>query len=210
MHIAEGVLSAPILASGAVLAAAGIALGLRRLSWRELPLCGVMAAAFFVASLIHLPVGVGNAHLLLNGLAGVLLGWASFPVIFTALLLQGVLFQYGGLTTLGLNTFTMGSAAVCAWYCYRCLRALLPGAGGAGLAAFCGGALGVALAALLGAAALAGSSEGFRGAAIALLLAHIPVMIAEGLITMLTVAYLSRVRPDMLSGCLRASERNAA
>ena len=35
-------------------------------------------------------------------------------------------------------------------------------------------------------------------AAGALLLAHVPVMIAEGLITAVTVSFIARVRPQML------------
>ena len=58
--------------------------------------------------------------------------------------------------------------------------------------------LGVALAAVLTALALAFTSEGFRTAAQLLLLAHLPVMLAEGLITMFTVVFIHRVRPEML------------
>ena len=46
-------------------------------------------------------------HLILNGLLGMLLGWAAFPSIFVALMLQAILFQYGGITVLGVNTFNM-------------------------------------------------------------------------------------------------------
>ena len=55
-----------------------------------------------------------SAHLILNGLLGVVLGWAAFPVIFVALLLQAVLFQFGGFTVLGVNTATMGLGALAA------------------------------------------------------------------------------------------------
>lgn len=87
MHIAEGVLSPAVLAGGAVLALAGTALGLRKLEYDRLVAVGILSAAFFVASLIHVPVGLSSAHLVLNGLVGVLLGWAAFPSILVALLL---------------------------------------------------------------------------------------------------------------------------
>ena len=92
MHIAEGVLSAPVLIAGA--AAAGIAVGLKRLDESRLMTAGLVGAAFFIASLIHVPIGVSSAHLLLCGLVGVMLGVSAYPVIFTALLLQGVLFEF--------------------------------------------------------------------------------------------------------------------
>lgn len=198
MHIAEGVLSPAVLGGGAVLALAGTAQGLRRLEYDRLVAVGILSAAFFVASLIHVPVGLASAHLVLNGLVGVLLGWAAFPSILVALLLQALLFQFGGITVLGVNTFTMGFTAVASWYVFRAVCRLCPGMGGVRAGAFMGGALGVALAAVLTALALAFTDEGFWLAAQLLLLAHLPVMLAEGLITMFTVSFIMRVRPELL------------
>lgn len=198
MHIAEGVLSPAVLGGGAVLALAGTAQGLRRLEYDRLVAVGILSAAFFVASLIHVPVGLASAHLVLNGLVGVLLGWAAFPSILVALLLQALMFQFGGITVLGVNTFTMGFAAVASWYVFRAVCRLCPGMGGVRAGAFMGGALGVALAAVLTALALAFTDEGFWLAAQLLLLAHLPVMLAEGLITMFTVSFIMRVRPELL------------
>lgn len=198
MHIAEGVLSPAVLAGGAVLALAGTALGLRKLEYDRLVAVGILSAAFFVASLIHVPVGLSSAHLVLNGLVGVLLGWAAFPSILVALLLQALLFQFGGITVLGVNVFTMGFAAVISWYVFRAICYLCPGMKGVGVAAFMGGALGVALAAVLTALALAFTDEGFWLAARLLLLAHLPVMLVEGLVTMFTVSFIMRVRPELL------------
>ncbi|WP_300908847.1 cobalt transporter CbiM [uncultured Desulfovibrio sp.] len=197
MHIAEGILSPAVLGAGAALAAAGTAIGLRKLDYDRLMTVGILSAAFFVGSLIHVPVGFSSAHLILNGLVGVLLGWAAFPAILTALLLQAVLFQFGGFTVLGVNAFTMGFSSVLAWYCYKGIIGIWPGPTGIRAAAFCGGALGVALAAALTALALAFTSEGFQTAAQLLLWAHLPVMLAEGLITMFTVVFIQRVRPEM-------------
>ena len=198
MHIAEGVLSPAVLGGGAVLALAGTAQGLRRLEYDRLVTVGILSAAFFVASLIHVPVGLASAHLVLNGLVGVLLGWAAFPSILVALLLQALLFQFGGITVLGVNTFTMGFAAVASWYVFRAVCRLCPGMGGVRAGAFMGGALGVALAAVLTALALAFTDEGFWLAAQLLLLAHLPVMLAEGLGTLCTVSFLRRVRSELL------------
>ena len=198
MHIAEGVLSPAVLAGGAVLALAGTALGLRKLEYDRLVAVGILSAAFFVASHIHVPVGLSSAHLVLNGLVGVLLGWAAFPSILVALLLQALLFQFGGITVLGVNVFTMGFAAVISWYVFRAICYLCPGMKGVRVAAFMGGALGVALAAVLTALALAFTDEGFWLAARLLLLAHLPVMLVEGLVTMFTVSFIMRVRPELL------------
>lgn len=199
MHIAEGVLSPAVLCTGAALGCAALVPGLKSMDGERIIEAGILAAAFFVGSLIHVPLGISNAHLLLTGLLGVLLGWAAVPAIFAALLLQALLFQYGGLTTLGVNTFTMGASAVLAWYAWRGIRRLWSGPAGEKAAAFCGGALGVALSALLTALALAFTNQGFTAAASVLLLAHLPIMLVEGFITMITVGFIARVRPEMLA-----------
>jgi cobalt/nickel transport system permease protein len=112
MHISEGVLSGPVLISGGALAAAGTAIGLKKLDYDRIAQAGILSAAFFVASLIHVPIGPSNAHLILNGLVGLLLGWAAFPAILVALVLQAMLFQFGGITGLGVNTIIMALPAV--------------------------------------------------------------------------------------------------
>ncbi|MFT4301819.1 MAG: cobalt transporter CbiM [Desulfovibrio sp.] len=198
MHIAEGVLSPPILATGYALTAIGTAIGLRRLDYDKLMTVAILAATFFVGSLIHVPIGPSSAHLILNGLLGVLLGWAVFPAILSALALQALLFQYGGIVVLGVNTFTMGFSGLVAWYVFRLLIRIWPGMKGLRAAAFCGGAIGVLGAGLLTALALAFSDEGFLTAARLIFLAHLPVMLVEGLITMFTVGFIARVRPEML------------
>ena len=197
VHISEGVLSPAILGLGAVLTVGGTALGLRRLDYDRLMTVAILAAAFFVGSLIHIPIGPSSAHLIVNGLLGVILGWAAFPAILVALMLQSVLFQYGGFTVLGVNAFNMAFPAVLS---FLLLRPFLsrPGRTRA-TAAFCCGAFSVAGAAVLTAASLAFTDEGFLQAARLLFLAHVPVMIVEGIVTMLAISFLSRVRPEILS-----------
>ena len=81
MHLSEGILSAPVLASGTVLAVVGTAIGLRKIDQERIMTTALLSAAFFVASLIHVPIGPGSVHLLLNGLMALLLGWGCFPAI---------------------------------------------------------------------------------------------------------------------------------
>ena len=196
MHISEGVLSPVILGLGAALTVCGTAVGLRRLDYDRLMTVAILAAAFFVGSLIHIPIGPASAHLILNGLLGAILGWAAFPAILVALMLQSVLFQYGGFTVLGVNAFNMAFPAT---LCFVLLRPLLSRPGRVRTAAaFCCGALSGAGAGLLTAASLAWTDQGFVGAARLLFLAHVPVMVVEGIVTALAVSFLSRVRPELL------------
>jgi len=198
MHIAEGVLSPPILVGGAILTTIGVVRGLRSMDADTLPRAGVMAAALFVASLVHVPVGVGSAHLILNGLAGLLLGWAVFPALLVALFLEAILFQFGGLTTLGVNTATMALPGL---LCYLAFGPFVRRWGATGLVApFSAGALAVALSGVMVAASLFASGEAFGTTAFLLLAAHVPIMIVEGLICAFCVAFLRVVKPQMLLG----------
>ncbi|MDZ7695832.1 MAG: cobalt transporter CbiM [Deltaproteobacteria bacterium] len=198
MHISEGVLSGPVLVSGIALAAAGTAIGLKKLDVDRIPRAAILSAAFFVASLIHIPIGPSSVHLILNGIVGLLLGWGAFPVILVGLVLQAVLFQFGGITTLGVNTVIMALPAVLGYYLFaslvgRRLRVALP-------AAFACGAFSVLSGAILVGAALAFTEKHFLKAAALVAGAHVPVMVIEGIITAFCVAFLKKVQPDMLPG----------
>ncbi|MFP4086513.1 MAG: cobalt transporter CbiM [Desulfobacteraceae bacterium] len=198
MHISEGVLSGPVLVSGIALAAAGTAIGLKKLEYDRIPRAAILSATFFVASLIHLPIGPSSVHLILNGMVGLILGWGAFPVILVALALQAVLFQFGGITTLGVNTVIMALPAVLGYYAFGSfvgwrLRVATP-------AAFACGAFSVLLGAILAGTALAFTEKHFLKAAALVAGAHVPVMIIEGIITAFCVAFLKKVQPDMLPG----------
>lgn len=196
MHISEGVLSAPVLLGGAVLATVGTAIGLRKTDYDHLMTVAILSSAFFVGSLIHVPIGPSSAHLILNGLLGAILGWAAFPAILTALFLQAVLFQFGGVTALGVNTFNMAFPAVVCFYLFRPL--MLHSGLRRTLGAFACGFSGVLLAGLLTAISLAFTDEGFLAAAKIILIGHIPIMIIEGIITAAAVGFLSKIRPEIL------------
>lgn len=196
MHISEGVLSAPVLLVGWGLAATGVTVGLQRLDYAQIMSVAILAAAFFVASQIHVPLGPASVHLILNGLMGALLGPAAFPAILVALLLQAVIFQYGGFAILGVNTFNMALPAVLCFLAFR--PWLRQGGRWRGAGAFLCGFLAVLLSGALTAGSLALSGEAFLVVAQAILLAHVPVMFIEGLLTMLAVGFLAKARPEML------------
>ena len=198
MHISEGVLSGPVLISGGALAAAGTAVGLKKLDYDRIARAGILSAAFFVASLIHVPIGPSNAHLILNGLVGLLLGWAAFPAILVALVLQAMLFQFGGITALGVNTIVMALPAV---ICYLVFSRFLHKRPLVALsAAFACGFLSVLFGAVLLGLALIFTEENFFEVSAIVIAAHIPVMIIEGVITAVCVSFLKKVQPAMLPG----------
>lgn len=198
MHLAEGILSGPVLLGGGAAAAVGVAYGLKCIEDEDIPRVAVMSAGFFVASLIHVPIGVASVHLVLNGLCGLVLGWAAFPALLVALLLQAVLFGFGGLSALGVNTVVMAAPAVtCACLLRPWLNRLRTQGAALAIGAIAG-ALSITLSGVLAAAALAGSHRAFAPAALLLLGAHVPVMVVEAVLTAGMTAFLLRVRPEVL------------
>lgn len=196
MHISEGFLSAPVLGVGIVLAAAGTSVGLKKLKEDKIPQAAIFSAAFFVASLIHVPMGPSSAHLILNGILGLMLGWVAFPAILIALLLQGVLFQFGGITTLGVNTIIMATPAV---LCYYLFAGFVHKPGVLSHAAcFACGFLSVFFSSLLVGTALMFTQESFLEVAWAVVIAHLPVMFIEGLVAIFCMSFLKKVQPELL------------
>lgn len=196
MHISEGVLNAPVLITTAAAASIGTAVGLYKIDLDRIMQVSLLTATFFIASLIHVPLGPGSIHLVLNGLLGVTLGWASFPAIVTALLLQAVFFQYGGLTSLGANTIIMALPALITFYIVR--PWLQTNGKKRAIAAFTGGFIAIFLSSLLMALLLVTSDRGFFDPARIIFAAHLPLMVVEGFITMFIVLFLAKVQPDFL------------
>ena len=197
MHISEGVLSAPVIISGALIAAGGVTIGLKKTENEKIPEVGVLSAAFFVASLIHVPLGPTSVHLILNGLVGLLLGWAAFPAILVGLVFQAILFQFGGLTTLGVNTVTMALPAVLGYYIFGPIVRSASHKAALVSAFLCGG-FGVFEAAVLVALALFLTGQSFLEVGKMVVYAHLPVMVIEGILTMFCVAFLRKVKPELL------------
>ncbi len=198
MHIADGIVSAPVLIGSSVLALGGVAIGLKKTSYEQIPQVAVMSAAFFVASLIHVPIGPGQVHLVLNGLTGLILGWAAFPALLIAFILQSILFGYGGITVLGVNTLNMALPAVFCHYLFATVLFRAKSKRTVFLTGFIVGGVAIALSAVLMALTLYLSNKDFLGVISAILIAHIPIMIVEGVLTGAASVFILKVSPHIL------------
>lgn len=198
-HIPDGVLSTPVLIVGGLLTAAALAFAVRRLDAARIPQAAVLAAAFFVASLITVPLGPSSVHLLLNGLMGLVLGWTAVPAIFVGLVLQAVFFGFGGLVVLGVNTFNVAlPALVCGVLLGHRLRH--PRVAHPFVLGALAGGLGVLMTGALICLSLALSSADFVSAARIIAITYVPLAVVEGAVTGFCVAFLLRVSPDLLVG----------
>jgi cobalt/nickel transport system permease protein len=210
MHIPDGILPAAVSAAGYATAGAATWHSLRQINQKEdprksIPKASLLTAAFFVASWIHIPVPPTSVHLVLNGLLGAVLGYYAFPAILIGLFFQAVMFQHGGLTSLGVNATMMGVPALLAHFIFRLRNVVgkesrmwtgvfgfLAGAGGLGIAAL------ISLILLVTTIPAHLDVEAERASIYALTLAHVPLMALEGAFTALVVLFLQRVRPELL------------
>jgi cobalt/nickel transport system permease protein len=194
MHSSEGVLSVPLVAAGWGLAAAGSGAGLRKTAAAKLTETALVSAALFLVALVHVPLGPSSIHLTMLGLAGILLGWSAVPALFLALLLQGMLFQFGGLLSLGVNTTVMGTAALSAFGVWRLFSRVKPAA------AFASGFIAVMTGAALTTLSLFFSSRDLASTAALMLAANLPLAAVEGVITAFCVFFLQRLLPQYVPG----------
>lgn len=197
-HIPDGVLSAPVLIGGGLIAAAGVASALRRMDDVMIVRAAILSAVVFSVSLISVPVGPSSVHVLLAGLLGILLGEVAFAAVLVMLTLQALLFGFGGVTTLGVNTLNIAlPGVVCAMAlgpairrtARPAVRAVLAGTVGAVSVLGTGGMVALSLAL---------SSSDYTPVAKVLLATYVPLAFVEALVTAGIVAFLARVQPDAL------------
>jgi cobalt/nickel transport system permease protein len=195
VHLSEGILSSPTLIGATVASTPFLIKAFYGLSPEELPRIAAFSALFFIASFVHIPIGPASAHLLLSGLLGAILGIRAFAAIFIALLLQGLLFGYGGITTLGANALIIATPALMARGLFV-LSKRYPRV--KHLFWFACGALPVGVSGILFAFILFWDNSAFVGAATFVGVVHVPMLIAEGIITLMMLRFLERTTPEVL------------
>lgn len=208
LHIPDGYLSLPVSLVGWVIAIALLAISLKRVESeyadRTVPLMGVCAAFVFAAQMINFPIPGGTSgHLVGGTLAGILLGpWAGSLVVSVVFLVQSVLFQDGGLTVLGSNIFIMGLIGTFGgYYLYKAIRFAIGRDAWVGMAvgAVVAAWVSVMVAAIVCAIMLALSGTiALNVALVAMAGWHALIGIGEALITLATVSYIWRTRPDLI------------
>ena len=218
MHIPDGFLSAAVSIVGSILAAAAVAVALRRagkeLGERQVPLMGVLAAAIFAGQMLNFSITGGTSgHLLGAAVATILLGpWAAVVVLTSVVSIQALIFQDGGLLALGTNLLNMAVIGVAvSYFVYTSVQRL---AGGKAWGVFAGGfvAAWTSIVAASLACALELALSGTSPANIAIPAMggiHALIGVGEGLITLGALAFLLAARPDLLQAELAAPSGGA-
>jgi cobalt/nickel transport system permease protein len=199
VHIDDGVLAWPWWSGGFAVTGILALFGAWRIRDEEIPQIAILTAAFFVASLIHVPVPPTSVHLLLNGLVGVILGRRAALAIPLGLFLQAALLGHGGLFALGVNSCILLLPALLAWQTFALLqRVPLLRRQWFAIGLIIG--LSTALATIiLNCFALTwGGEADLSTPAKFVVLANLPVVPVEGIILGFTLNFLALVKPEML------------
>ncbi|OLP15898.1 cobalamin biosynthesis protein CbiM [Leptolyngbya sp. 'hensonii'] len=209
LHIPDGFINnGPVLLVTWVIAIGLIGMALKRVEAeyqdRMVPLMGVCAAFIFAAQMINFPIPGGTSgHLLGGTLAGVLLGpWAGSLVMTVVFIVQATVFHDGGLTVLGANIFNMGLIGTFGgYYLYSLIRHILGRNRIAGVVV--GSAIAAWVSVVVAAAvcavelALSGTTP-LNVALTAMVGWHLLIGLGEALITVITISFIWRSRPDLI------------
>jgi cobalt/nickel transport system permease protein len=209
MHIPDGFLTPQVFIPAFVITIVFWAICLKKvkLTDKQVPIMGLLTALFFAAMMMNYPiVGGTTAHLLGGATLGLILGPFAGGISMTVILvLQAFLFGDGGLTTLGANVLNMGIIGIL----IPCITFLainkflkiktVP-------ALFATVFIATFLSNLTGAVAAGfelGLSQGIfpygLGVAIpAMAINHSIIGVAEGIVTVIIIGTLLRLRPDVL------------
>ena len=210
MHIPDGILPPSVAITGYAITGGITWYCLKEIDKQKnpqarIPRASLFTAAFFVSSLIHIPIPPTSIHLILNGLMGGMLGYYVFPAILIGLFFQAVMFGHGGLSTLGINAIIMGVPALFAGYLFRSRylfktnKKILQN-----ILAFAIGCISLLMSAAIFTAVVLTNispdlnSELERNAIFISLFAYSIQAIIEGSITVAIVSFLDRVKPQLL------------
>jgi len=193
-----------------VIAIIFVALALRwakkEMTEEKIPMVAVLAAAVFALMSFNLPVSLGTSgHLVGGALVAIVLGspFAAVFILTLVLIVQGVLFGDGGITTMGANIINMGVlGGFVGYYTFHGLMSLTKNLS---LSAFSA----AWLACVIPAEAVAiemyfAGTFPLREGLIAMGLYHALIGIIEGAITVLALKLVLSVRPDLMDDKVKA------
>jgi cobalt/nickel transport system permease protein len=209
MHIPDGFLTLSIIIPAFIITIAFWAISVKKvkLTEQQVPMMGLLTALFFAAMMMNYPVAGGTtAHLLGGASMGLILGpFAGCISVTIILVLQAFLFGDGGLTTLGANVLNMGIIGVfipCAIFLAANKVFKLKSSTSIFVTIFISAFVGDVLAAIAAGTELGLSTPlfqwGLSVAVPAMAINHSIIGVAEGIVTVILIGTLLKLRPDVL------------
>ena len=170
------------------------------MSEEKIPLIAVLAAGIFALQSFNLPVSMGTSgHLVGGALAAIILGspFAAVFILTLVLIVQGVLFGDGGITTMGANIINMG--VIGGFVGFYTFKGLMAATSNVNIAGFAAAWLACVIPALACAFEMyvAGTFP-LREGLIAMGLYHAMIGIIEGFVTVVAIKLIVAARPDIV------------
>jgi len=181
-----------------------IALSLRwaknEMNEEKIPLVAVLAAGIFALQSFNLPVSMGTSgHLVGGALAAIVLGspFAAVFIMILVLIVQGVLFGDGGITTMGANIINMG--VIGGFVGFYTFKGLMSTTKSISISAFAAAWLACFIPALAASVELfiAGTFP-LQAGLIAMGTYHALIGIIEGFVTVVAIRLIMAARPDIV------------
>ncbi|MGA2933615.1 MAG: cobalt transporter CbiM [Methanomicrobiales archaeon] len=174
----------------------------------RIPIVAVLAAGIFALQSFNLPVSMGTSgHLVGGALAAIVLGspFAAVFILTLVLIVQGVIFGDGGITTMGANIINMG--VIGGFVGFYSFKGLMRATGNMNIACFSAAWLACFIPALAAAVEmfLAGTFP-LREGLIAMGVYHALIGIIEGFVTVVAIRLIMTARPDIMKLAVPAGQ----
>ncbi|MCL2339384.1 MAG: energy-coupling factor ABC transporter permease, partial [Actinomycetia bacterium] len=218
MHIPDGMLDTKTFTTLWVGAGSGIGYASfwirKHFDQKKIVLMAVLGALVFALQMLNFPIAGGTSgHFSGGALAGMLLGtWPAVIMMSAVLLIQAVFFGDGGITTLGANIVNM---AIIAPLVGSVVFHLFNRRQSSPSRQIIGATLGAWLAVVSAALAVslqlwaAGTAQ-FFAVLISMLFWHALIGVAEAVVTVSIIIYITRTRPDILADTQPIAQRSSA
>lgn len=206
MHIPDGFVDVKTAFSTGVISAGGLAAAVykvkRIFQARVIALMGVFSALIFAGQMINFTIPGGTSgHLLGGALAAIILGPHAGAIILSVILIvQCFVFMDGGVIALGANIFNMAIIGVYgSFLVYKAIGKISKSKTNFYISVAIASWLSVVVASFFAALELGISGTYAMGVTLkAMVLVHMIIGVGEALITTAIVAFIDKVRPDLI------------
>jgi len=206
MHIPDGFVDLKTAITTGVLSAGGVAASIYKIKKifkaKVIVLMGMMAALIFALQMINFTIPGGTSgHLLGGALVVITLGpYAGVLVLTVVLIVQALVFMDGGVIAIGANVFNMAiCGALSAFLIYMLLKRISKSKAMFYVATAVASWFSVVFASFFAALELGVSGTYAMGVTLkAMVLVHMVIGVGEALITTAIIAFIDRVRPDLI------------
>jgi len=206
MHIPDGFVDLKTVITTSVISAGGLGASIYKVKKifksRTIVIMGVLAALIFALQMINFSIPGGTSgHLLGGALSSIVAGpFGGSIIISVVLIVQALIFNDGGVTALGANIFNMSLIGVFSSYLiYYLIRKISKSKINFYIAVAVASWLSVVIASFFAALELGISGTYAMGITLkAMVLVHMVIGIGEAIITTAIIAFIDKVRPDLI------------